>query len=266
MTGASKLDSGKLLKDELVIITGGAGLLGKQLAQTLMLCGAIPIVTDIDYERAEAVAHELTELTGYKSISMQMDITSKDSIDHVITSVNSKHGKITALINNAYPRNKNYGNKLFDVTYQDFCENISLNIGGFFLVTQQITDYFLKTGSGNVVSIGSIYGVIAPRFDIYENTNMTMPVEYAAIKAAVLHLNQYFMKYTVGSNIRYNCVSPGGIIDQQPEDFVKKYSAYTHGKGMLKPTDVSSVVAFLLSDYSGFINGQNIVVDDGWVL
>ena len=249
MTSESRLDLRKLLQDELVVITGSAGLLGKQLAKTLMLCGAIPVITDIDYERAEAVAHELTELTGYKNIPIQMDITSKESIEYVISTVTSKHGKITGLINNAYPRNKNYGSKLFDVTYDDFCENISMNVGGFFLVTQKITEYFLKAGSGNIVSIGSIYGVVAPKFDVYDNTNMTMPVEYAAIKAALIHLNQYFMKYTSGTDIRYNCVSPGGIIDQQPQEFVNRYRAYTHGKGMLEPKDVSSLVAFLLSDY-----------------
>lgn len=266
MTSESRLDIGGLLKDELVVITGSAGLLGKQLAKTIMLCGAIPVITDIDYERVETVARELTERTGCKNIPMQMDITSKESIDHVITTVTSEHGKITGLVNNAYPRNKNYGRKLFDVAYGDFCENISLNIGGFFLVTQKMTEYFLKMGSGNIVSIGSIYGVVAPKFDVYDNTNMTMPVEYAAIKAAVLHLNQYFMKYTAGADIRYNCVSPGGVIDEQPQEFISRYNAYTHGKGMLEPKDVSSVVAFLLSDYSSFINGQNIVVDDGWVV
>jgi len=266
MTSEPRLNTENLLKNKIVLISGSAGLLGKQLAKTVMLCGGIPIITDIDYEKAEVVADELNILTGCKSIPMEMDITSKESIDNVITIVNSKHGKINALINNAYPRNKNYGSKLFDVTYNDFCENISLNIGGFFLVTQKMTEYFLKMGTGNIVSIGSIYGVVAPRFDIYDNTNMTMPVEYAAIKAAILHLNQYFMKYTTGLDIRYNCVSPGGIIDQQPQEFVDKYSSYTHGKGMLEPKDVSSLVAFLLSDYSGFINGQNIVVDDGWVV
>jgi NAD(P)-dependent dehydrogenase (short-subunit alcohol dehydrogenase family) len=266
MTSEASFYTDTLLKDDIVLITGSAGLLGKQLAKTIMLCGGFPVITDLDHGRAEAVAHELTELTGGKNIPMQMDITSQESVDSVISKVHSKYGKISALINNAYPRNKNYGNKLFDVTYSDFCENISLNIGGFFLVTQKMTKYFLDKRLGNIVSIGSIYGVVAPRFDVYENTNMTMPVEYAAIKAAVLHLNQYFMKYTTGTNIRYNCVSPGGIVDQQPQEFVNRYSEYTHGKGMLEPKDVSSVVAFLLSDYSSFINGQNIVVDDGWVV
>lgn len=259
-------NEGKLLKDQYILITGSAGLLGKELAKTLIMCGATPIITDIDYEKAAAVANELNDLTGCNSVTMEMDITSKESIENVIMNVHSKYGKINALINNAYPRNKNYGSKLFDVTYNDFCENISSNIGGFFLVTQTMTEYFLKIGSGNVVSIGSIYGVVAPKFDVYEDTSMTMPVEYAAIKAAILHLNQYFMKYTNGADIRYNCVSPGGIFDHQPQEFVSKYNAYTHGKGMLETKDVSSIVAFLLSDYSSFINGQNIIVDDGWVI
>ena len=89
MTSESRLDLRKLLQDELVVITGSAGLLGKQLAKTLMLCGAIPVITDIDYERAEAVAHELTELTGYKNIPIQMDITSKESIISFLISFNS---------------------------------------------------------------------------------------------------------------------------------------------------------------------------------
>ena len=266
MTSEPRLYADNLLKDDIIIITGSAGLLGKQIAKTVMLSGAIPVITDLDYERAKDVGNELTKLTGCENIPMQMDITCPISINDVITTVNSKYGKISALINNAYPRNKNYGNHLFDVTYKDFCENISLNIGGFFLVTQKITEYFLNQGVGNVVSIGSIYGVVAPRFDVYDNTNMTMPVEYAAIKAAIIHLNQYFMKYTSGTDIRYNCVSPGGVIDKQPQEFVNRYRAYTHGKGMLEPKDVSGVVAFLLSDYSSFINGQNIVVDDGWVV
>lgn len=254
-----------MLAGQIIVVTGGAGLLGRQLAKSILEYGGTPVIADLDYERAEAVAYELTELTGCKSIPMEMDITSTESVDSVISTVNSRYGKISALINNAYPRNKNYGNQLFDVTHSDFCENISLNIGGFFLVTQKMTEYFLNKGSGNIVSIGSIYGVVAPRFDVYENTNMTMPVEYAAIKSAILHLNQYFMKYTTGSDIRYNCVSPGGIFDQQPPEFVNRYNAYTHGKGMLEPKDVANVVAFLLSDDSSFINGQNIVVDDGWV-
>jgi NAD(P)-dependent dehydrogenase (short-subunit alcohol dehydrogenase family) len=255
-----------MLADKVVVVTGGAGLLGRQLAKSIMEHGGTSVIADLDYDRAKTLAFELAELTGCKSFPIEMDITSPESVDGVISKVNTRYGPISALINNAYPKNKNYGNELFDVTYSDFCENISLNIGGFFLVTQKMTEYFLNQGFGNIISIGSIYGVVAPRFDVYKNTNMTMPVEYAAIKSAILHLNQYFMKYTTGSDIRYNCVSPGGIFDQQPQGFVNKYNEYTHGKGMLHPKDVASVVTFLLSDDSSFINGQNIVVDDGWVV
>ena len=255
-----------LLSGQLVVVTGGAGLLGRQIAKSIMKCGGVPVIADIDYEQARRVSRELGQELNTESIPVQMDITSEESVTGVISSIDTQYGTISALINNAYPRNKNYGNKLFDVTYDDFCENISLNIGGFFLVTQKFTEYFCKKDFGNIISLASIYGVVAPRFEVYEDTNMTMPVEYAAIKSAVIHLNQYFMKYTKGRNIRYNCISPGGVRDGQPEQFINKYNDFSHGKGMLEPKDVARTAIFLLSEYSEFINGQNIIIDDGWVL
>lgn len=93
---------------------------------------------------------------------------------------------------------------------------------------------------------------------------MTMPVEYAAIKSALIQLNQYMVKYFHGSGIRFNCLSPGGIFDFQPDSFIKKYSAYSQSKAMLDAVDIVGTLVFLLSDQSYYINGQNIIVDDGW--
>jgi len=126
--------------------------------------------------------------------------------------------------------------------------------------------YFSKAGGGSIVSLSSIYGVIAPRFDIYEGTDMTMPVEYAAIKSGIIHLTKYFTRYFSGNGIRFNCVSPGGIIDRQPKEFLDKYRKYSVSKGMLSPEDICGAVSFLLSDDSKYVNGQNIIVDDGWAL
>ena len=116
------------------------------------------------------------------------------------------------------------------------------------------------------MTISSIYGVNAPRFEIYENTPMTMPVEYAAIKSAVLQLNRYLASYISDSRFRVNSVSPGGILDQQPGSFLEAYKKQTLGAGMLKPEDITGSIMFLLSDASRYINGQNIVVDDGFSL
>ena len=159
------------------------------------------------------------------------------------------------MVNAAYPRNKNYGRHFFDVEYEDFCENVSVHLGGYFLTSQQFAKYFAETGCGNIINISSVYGVIAPKFEIYKDTPMTMPVEYAAIKSALIHLTKYMAKYLKDKNVRVNCISPGGILDK-----------HCLSKGMLDPEDIMGALVFLLSDASKFINGQNIIVDDGFTL
>lgn len=255
--------------NQIVVITGGCGLLGASLAEELLAKGAIVIVTDIDKNKGINLIEEFKK--KYPEVKdnvefLEMDIISKESINSCINYLNYKYGRIDALINSAYPRNKNYGKKFEEVTYEDFCENVNLHLGGYFLTCQQFTLYFKKHGYGNIINFASVYGVIAPKFEIYEGTNMTMPVEYSAIKSAVIHLTKYMAKYFKGYNIRFNCISPGGIIDKQPEIFLKNYKKFTLNKGMLNTKDILGTVIFLLSEESKYINGQNIIVDDGFSL
>ena len=127
-----------------------------------------------------------------------------------------------------------------------------------------MAEYFQKQGYGNIINIASIYGVTAPKFEIYENTAMTMPVEYAAIKSAVIHLTKYMAKYLKGSHIRVNSISPGGIFDKQPEAFLSAYKKLCNDKGMLDPVEITNALLFLIGDMSSYINGHNLVVDDGF--
>ncbi len=100
----------------------------------------------------------------------------------------------------------------------------------------------------------------------YDNTPMTMPVEYAAIKSGLIHLTKYMAKYFKGMNIKVNALSPGGILDKQPESFLEKYKEKCLNKGMLENSDLKGTLVYLLSDMSKYVNGQNIVVDDGFSL
>ena len=253
------------LNNRVVVITGGAGLLGQTFTQAVASQGGRPVIADNRIEAAERVASRINNEQGTDLVSViEIDITSKASLQKAIQDLRTKFGRIDALVNNAYPRNKNYGRKFEEVEFADFCENLNLHLGGYFLTSQQFALYFKEQGYGNIITVASIYGMIAPRFDIYADTTMTMPVEYAAIKSALIHLNEYMMKYFQGSGIRFNCLSPGGIFDSQPESFLKKYSAYSQSKGMLDPADIIGTLIFLLSDQSRYINGQNIVIDDGW--
>lgn len=256
-----------MLKDKVIVVTGGAGLIGQEFVKAIVEQGGIGILADINQENGESVLKKLrSELNSTKIVFMLLDITSKDSVELLIKNLSNKYGKIDGLVNNAYPRNKNYGRKFEDVTFEDFCENVNMHLGGYFLVSQQFAIFFKKQGFGNIVSVSSIYGVIPPRFDVYVGTTMTMPVEYAAIKSALIHLTKYMVKYYKGYNIRFNCLSPGGIIDKQQEKFVEKYNAYAQTIGMLKKADLKNSLVFLLSDMSNFITGQNLIVDDGFSL
>lgn len=256
-----------MLKDKVVVITGGAGLIGKEFVKTVIEQEGIAIIADINKELGEQTKNALCKELDTQDIDfVQLDITSKESLQTCITYLDEKYGRIDALVNNAYPRNKNFGRDVFDIEYEDFCENVNMNLGGYFLSTQQFSKYFYKQGYGNIIMMASIYGVTAPRFEIYKDTNMTNAIEYAAIKGGLLHLIKYFAKYFKGRNIRINAISPGGILDNQPEPFLKAYKENCLNKGMLNTEDLKGTLIYLLSEMSQYVNGQNIIVDDGWCL
>jgi len=254
------------LKDKVVIVTGGAGAFGRAFVQAIAASGGIAVVADIDLQAAERVAREVDTAFPGHADAAALDITSKDSIQDAIRTVLQRRGRLDAVVNNAYPRNARYGRKVDEVEYRDFCENTSLHLGGYFLVMQQFAIQFRGQGGGSIVNMSSIYGVMAPRFDIYADTPMTMPVEYAAIKSGIVHLTRYFAQYFKHDGVRVNCISPGGVRAGQPEAFLEKYDAYCGVKGMLDAQDVSGTLVFLLSEGSRHINGQNLIVDDGFSL
>ena len=251
------------LQKKIIVITGGCGLLGKTFVKAALDNNAIVVAADINKEQLEKLK---TEINSDNLHTVELDITSETSIKLAITNIQKKYGKIDALVNNAYPRNKNYGNDLEKVTYKDFCENLDVHLGGYFLCMQQFSLFFKDQGYGNIINMSSIYGVIPPRFEVYENAAFTMPVEYAAIKSGVIHLTKYFAKYYKGKNIRFNCISPGGILNNQNEDFLRKYNSLSLNKGMLDREDITGTLLFLISSASHNINGQNIIVDDGFSL
>ena len=252
------------IKDKVVLVTGGNGLLGTAFCTLIAEEGGIPIIADIN-PAGSKFAEEL-RVRDLKADFYKLNINSKESVLNCIEYLHDKYGRIDSIVNNAYPRNKNYGKKFEDVEYSDFCENIGLNIGGYFLMCQRFGEYFCNQGYGNIVNIASIYGVIAPKFELYKNTSMTVAVEYAAIKSAIVHLSKYIAKYYKNKNIRVNVISPGGIFDNQDSSFIEAYNDNSLSKGMLLPKDIAGTLIYLLSNASAFVNGQNIVVDDGFTL
>ena len=253
-----------ILKDKKILVAGAAGLLGATLVKELLTQGASVVAVDISLERlgrrlaAWGIAEDNADV-----IRQQIDLADKTAV----TEMFNKLDGLTGAVNCSYPRNHNYGKHFFDVAPEDFNENISLNLGSSFLFMQQCAAYFKRYETPfSLVNISSVYGVVAPKFEIYNNTPMTMPVEYSAIKSGLIHLSKYVAKYVSDSRFRVNLVSPGGILDHQPADFLNAYKKETFGNGMLDVKDVLGSIIFLLSPMADFVNGQNIVVDDGFTM
>jgi NAD(P)-dependent dehydrogenase (short-subunit alcohol dehydrogenase family) len=253
-----------LLVEECILVIGAGGLLGTQVTKHALEQGAKVIAVDLSLNDLQTrLSKEGIDITNSNLSCTSLDITvEEDMINFFDSDIN-----ITGAVNCTYPRNKAYGAHFFDVKISDFNENTSLHLGSAFLFTQQCAKYFKSNEKPfSLVNISSIYGVIAPKFEIYSNTPMTMPVEYAAIKSAILHLSKYAIKYVNNSLFRINSVSPGGLFDSQPEAFLNAYKALTNGEGMLDVNDVIGTIIFLLSPMSKFVTGQNIIVDDGFSL
>jgi NAD(P)-dependent dehydrogenase (short-subunit alcohol dehydrogenase family) len=254
------------LNDKVIVVTGGAGLIGRAFCKAVCEAGATVVVAEVAEEAGKKLADELAAKHGGRAVYCPVDITSDKSVSALLEFVDKKYGRIDGLVNNAYPRNKNYGAHFEDVTYSDFVENVGMHVGGYFLISQQFLKYFKKHKKGNIVNMGSIYGVMGPRFQIYEGTNMTMAVEYAIIKAGIINLTKYIARYYQQLNIRCNAISPGGVFNNQDPAFVARYNSFGTNKGMIDAVDLCGTLVYLLSDASACVNGQNIMVDDGWSL
>jgi NAD(P)-dependent dehydrogenase (short-subunit alcohol dehydrogenase family) len=240
------------LKDKVIVVTGGSGLLGSLYREYIGKAGGTAINADIncgkDLEKGEYFC----------------DISSPEAIKELIDAVVQKFGKIDGWINNAYPRTKDWGTKFEQIPIESWRENVDKHQNGYFLCCQLILEQMRAQGSGSVINLGSIYGIVGPDFSIYDNTEMTMPAAYAAIKGAIVNLTRYLAAYYGKFGVRVNCVSPGGIFDNQNESFVEKFSAKTPLRRMGKPEDIAPALVFLLSDEASYVTGHNLVIDGGW--
>lgn len=255
---------GMLLSNKRILIAGAGGLIGSHLVSSILLHGGKVIAADINIDIMISKLSDFgINVDNERLTLVTVDITSEDSVRELFL----KFDDIDGAVNSTYPRNKTYGSHFFDVSLSSFNENLSLHLGSAFLFIQQCAAYFKRSERAfSLVNLSSIYGVVAPRFDIYNDTKMTMPVEYAAIKSAIQHLDKYAVAYVNDSRFRVNSVSPGGIFDNQPEAFCLAYKQQTHGAGMLDVTEIMGSIIFLLSNQSRYVTGQNIVVDDGFTV
>lgn len=245
------------------VVTGGAGLLGEAVSRGLADHGATVVVADL----AESGGEELADDLGAAGHFVRADVTDKADVETLVETVGNEFGSLDVLVNVAYPRSENYGRPFEEVTYDDWRENVDLHLGSYFYAAQQAALVMKEQESGgSIVNFGSIYGVEGPDFTLYEDTGITSPVEYAAIKGGVLNLTRYMASYLAEDDVRVNAVSPGGVRNGQDETFVEQYRDRVPMGRMADPEDVVGAVVFLASGASSYVTGQNLVIDGGWTI
>lgn len=241
-----------MLIDKVIIVTGGSGLIGRAIRQDIIKKGGIAINADISVE------------TNLDNSQLYVDITNDDSIERGIQTVIAHFGRIDGLVNNAYPKTKDWGNKFEEIIPDSWRKNVDMQMNSSFVFCQKVLKQMIVQKSGSIINIASIYGVVGNDFTVYEGTSMTSAAAYSAIKGGIISLTRYLASYYGKNKIRVNCVSPGGIFDNQNQVFVKNYKKKVPLKRMGTPEDIAPAVSFFLSDETKYITGQNLIVDGGW--
>lgn len=252
-----------MLKGMVVAISGAAGRIGSAFAEAVVQNSGRVVLGDV----LEKEGKKLELVLGTeKSVFLLANLSKKNEIKAFFDNGVARFGRIDAAVHCSYPRSKQWGTRFEEIEDDLLAEDLKIQLGGSILFSQQAIRLFCEQGHGNLVHVSSIQGVAAPKFEHYDGTKMCSPIEYSAIKSGIIAISKYLAKYTKGENIRVNCISPGGILDNQPESFLKKYKSSCTSKGMLDASDLTGTLIYLLSDQSKYLNGQNIVVDDGWTL
>jgi NAD(P)-dependent dehydrogenase (short-subunit alcohol dehydrogenase family) len=236
--------------NKIVIVTGGSGLIGKAILSDLVAIGEWT-VCNLD-----------VQTSGVKNVhEVSCDVTSAEAVKSAFRNL-AKDADIFGLVNNAYPRTKEWGAPFENEEYSSLQRNIEIQLTSVLYACQQAGEHMQKGGS--IVNIASIYGVVGQDPGMYEETKINPPAAYSAIKGGMVNFTRFLAARWGVRNIRVNCVSPGGIFDNQDPRFVARYEKRVPLRRMGKPDDISPVVSFLLSDASRYITGQNIIVDGGW--
>lgn len=275
MTTKSVWDQFKL-NERVVIITGGAGLLGREYAYALAQAGAQVVVADIDGEGAARVAASAAGETSVRALGIQVDVSDKTSVTNLVQQTLAEFGRIDGLVNNAAvnpkfggEHAKEHTNAFEEYPLELWNQSLAVNLTGMFLCAQAVAPPMLAQGHGSIVNISSTYGLVGPDQRLYEKDDpqapkMYKPVDYSVTKSAVLGLTRYLAVYWEGKGIRVNTLTPGGVFNQHDAEFVRRYSARTPLGRMAHKSEYCGALLFLLSDASSYMTGSNLVVDGGW--
>ncbi len=248
------------LKDKVVVLTGGAGLYGRQLSAALAEAGAELVIASRDQARLGEIARAQGK-RGFSVACETLDQGCEDSVLALRNKVLLQFGRVDGLVNNSVSRPM----KSLDAPVSAWEQSLRVNATGVFLMTRAFGRVMLDRGGGSIVNIGSMMGMVGPSLELYEGTDMGTPApDYFFHKGGMINLTRYFASVFGPGAVRVNCVSPGGCFSHQPEPFLQRYNRRAMLGRMAEASELSGAVVFLLSEASRYITGVNLPVDGGY--
>jgi len=263
------------LSGRVAVITGGAGLLGEQHAIAIAIAGGVPVLVDIQEERARDRAAAIAETYGVSAFGCAVDITSQQAIESLQDQILSRFGRIDILINNAAnnPKMEASGeidfSRLENFPLSQWDADLAVGLTGAFLCSKVLGGYMAASGGGVILNVASDLALIAPDQRIYrrpglpEHLQPVKPVTYSVVKSALVGLTRYLATYWAAQKVRVNAISPGGVANGQPDDFVQRLTNLIPLGRMAASNEYQGAILFLCSDASSYMTGANLVIDGG---
>ncbi len=260
------------LKGKVVIVTGGAGYLGTAISEALAEAGANVVIASRNIDNCKALAGKLSQ-AYQKTIGLKLDINSEESIFELVEEVASKFGRLDILFNNAVSGklSEKSRRELEQMSVEEFESMLHGGLTSYFCMIKACAPHIKKIGKGSIVNIASMYGFIAPHFEVYKDKDEYFsPVNYHACKGGVIQMTRYMASYFAQDNIRVNAISPGAFskpqITQRDPWFEEELSRQNPMNRIGESWELKGAALFLASDASSYITGHNLIVDGGWTV
>lgn len=250
------------LSGKIAVVTGGAGLYGKQIISALSSAGATVYMASRNKAKNAEVAEEFASNPG-KVIAEEVDLLSEESMLALCDRIYEKEGRVDILVNNAVLRCTNG----YTDTSDAFTKSMLANATGLFIISRAFGDRMAKQNAGSIINIGSYMGILGPDYSLYEGTGMNangMPGDYFFHKGGMTNYTKFLAEHYGANNIRCNCLELGGLYNGQPEEFVRRYSKKTMLGRMANETDLMGAVVYLASNASAYVTGAIIPIDGGY--
>ncbi len=250
------------LDGKVAVVTGGAGIYGKQITEAVAEAGAKTIIASRNLQTLEAQAREFCD-AGLDVTALQYDQSEGASIEALAKQVIDTAGQVDVLVNNSVARFGKGGG--WDMIPTEFEKSMKVNAVGVFHMTHIFGDQMAEQGGGSIINIGSIQGMVGPDLTLYEGLDMGVPPpDYFYHKGGMIQLSRFAASALGVKGVRVNTISPGGFSPYLVNTFIERYNARTFVGRMANETDLKGVIVFLASDASVYVTGANIPVDGGY--